>query len=117
MHELYLSPNGTTLQYTMTMPPIRLEHVQYMILDPCNNSNGALGGIVNNWTRTIITKNSILDIARVLDPHLQRPYEHFFYIIEIRCFWEQTLCFVSIYYFLKRFNRHHLNYYRVKIKF
>ena len=30
MHELYLSPNGTTLQYTMTMPPTRLEHVQYM---------------------------------------------------------------------------------------
>lgn len=30
MHELYLSPNGTILQYAMTVPPIKLEHVQYM---------------------------------------------------------------------------------------
>ena len=67
------------------------------MLDSCNNCDGALGGIVNNWTHTIITKNSILDIAKVLDPHLHRPYEHLFYIIEIRRFWEQTLCFVSIY--------------------
>lgn len=30
MHELYLTPNGTILQYTMTVPPIKFEHVQYM---------------------------------------------------------------------------------------
>ena len=77
MHELYFVPNGTILLYTMGIPPLELnEHVRYTNVG--FRQHLRLGPFGRNLT--IVTKGSILDISRVLDPNLHEPHGHLFCI-------------------------------------